>query len=167
VIRHHLDYAAMTVGFALMGAAQLVVAAGVALAPSPRVRTTAIMLHASILVTWLASRTIGLAVVPGAEDPAAFGMADSIASLLGAGVLAALIAVADRGRRAARTAFSPRTARRITAVVVIAALGLTVPAVLAPHSHVGHDHRDVSEVPAAPDHPRPGGDHDDHPHDHG
>jgi hypothetical protein len=167
VIRHHLDYAAMTTGFALIGVAQLVVAAGLALVPLPRVRAAAVVLHASILVTWLASRTVGLAVVPGAEDPAAFGMADTIANLISVGVLASLIAASRVGRRRALTAFSARMARRLTTAVAVAALVLAVPAILAPHSHRGHGHPGVGGVPAGPDHAPPGGDHDDHTHGHG
>jgi hypothetical protein len=165
VIRHHLAYAAITAGFALMGVAQLVVALGLALAPAPRTRVTAAVLHASILAIWLVSRTVGLALVPGAEDPAAFGVADTIANLFGAGVLAALAAPMAAGRRASHTVFPPRTARRVGAVVAIAALALAVPAVLAPHSHAGHDHPGAGEMPVGPDHAPPGGDH--HDHDHG
>jgi hypothetical protein len=167
VIRHHLDYAAMTAGFAFMGVAQVIVASRLALAPSPRARVAAVVLHASILAIWLASRTVGLAVVPGAEDRAAFGLADTIANVLGAGVLAALAGATVAGRRDARTPFSPRTARRVVTVVAIAALGFAVPAVLAPHSHTGHDHPDAGEIPAGPDHAPPGGDHHDHDRDHG
>jgi hypothetical protein len=167
VTRHHFDDAAMTTGFALTGAAQLVVAAGLALATSPRVRAAAVLLHASILVTWLASRTVGLAVVPGAEDPAPFAMADTIANLLGIGVLAALAAATSVGRRAAGIPFSSSTARWATTVVALVALALAVPAVLAPHRHGGHDHPNGGEVPAGPGHAPPGGDHDDHVHDHG
>jgi hypothetical protein len=165
VIRHHLDDAATTAGLALMGVAQLVVALGLTLTSALRTRVTAVLLHASILAIWLVSRTVGLALVPGAEDPAAFGVADTIANLFGAGVVAALATATVAGRRVGRTPFSPGTARRVVTVVAIVAVGFTIPAVLAPHSHAGHDHPGAGEMPVGPDHAPSGGEH--HDHDHG
>jgi hypothetical protein len=165
VIRHHLDEAAVTAGLALIGGAQLLVAAGLTTAPSRRVRGAGVLVHTSVVATWLVSRSVGLVVVPGAEDPVAFGVSDTIANLLGAGVIAALAVAFHLERRPTDFAVTARVARRATILVAIVAVGLTVRAVLAPHNHSGHGPVDVGEVPADPDHAPSGG--RDHTHDHG
>jgi len=93
VVRHHIDYGVITAGFALMGGAQLLVAAGLLIKPQSRVRLVGAMLHAGILATWLSSRTVGLTVVRGAEEPVSFGFPDTIANLFGMGVIACLVMV--------------------------------------------------------------------------
>jgi hypothetical protein len=160
VIRHHVEYAAITLGFAVMGSAQLVAAAGLLTRPTRRVRAASVTLHAVIVTTWLVSRTVGLGYVSGAEDPAPFGIADTIANLLGAGVIATLVAAAP-----VRAALSTRAAHTVTALAGVAAVALAVPAALAPHHHADHDHPGT-EVPAEDQH-GPGDGHAEDGHDHG
>jgi hypothetical protein len=148
-----------------MGSAQLVAAAGLLARPTRRVRAASVTLHAVIVTTWLVSRTLGLGYVSGAEDPAPFGIADTIANLLGAGVIATLVAAARAEPRPVRAALSTRAAHTVIALAGIAAVALAVPAALAPHHHADHDHPGT-EAPAEVQHGSGDG-HAEDGHDHG
>ena len=167
VIRHHLGYELITAGFAVMGGAQLFFAAGMLIDSSRRLRVAGMTLHASIVTTWLLSRTVGLVVVPGAENRASFGFADTTANAFAIGVIVALVAVAHVEARPERAALSVRASRAAWLLMVLTA-AVTVPAVLATHDHAGHD-RPTGDGPAVPanGHAPGAGGSDDHGHDHG
>lgn len=167
VVRHHLDDGVVTSGFVMMGVAQLLVAAGLRTGSAARLRRAGLLLNAAIVATWLVSRTVGLVVVPGAEERAVVGVADTIANVFAFSVMASLATIGRARTPLPRFTPSRRAARRAVAMLTVAALSLTVPAVLAPHQHSGHDHPATGEP--APGHgPTPSGDgHDDHTHDHG
>jgi hypothetical protein len=167
VIRHHLDYVATTVGFAVIGAAQLLIAAGLLRGSTARLRTAALLVHATIVATWLLSRTVGLVIVPGAEDRVPLGVADTIANALAIGVIAALVAAARGERRSVRVAVARRLARGVTAVVAVATVALTAAALLAPHDHAAHDHPATDEQVPGHDHGPAVGTNDAHTHGHG
>ncbi len=160
VVRHHPDAAVVATGFVLMGLAQLLVALRLRTAPTRRARAAGVWVHVSILATWLLSRTFGLLVVPGAEDRAAFGLADVVANLLGAAVVVALVLAAGVERRPAAGLLTTRTAHRVTVAVAVTAILMAVPAVLAPHHHGGHIHADDGGGAPEADHPTLGDDHD-------
>jgi hypothetical protein len=162
VVRHHLDYAAMSAAFALMGGAQLLVAARLLIKPSPSVRLIGLLLHAWIVATWLLSRTVGLVVVPGAEGRAPFGLADTVANVFAVGVIASLVTIDRVHRGSVRAAFSSRVARAALPVIAVTALSLTLPAAFASHHHADHDHPTTGEP--APGHAPPVDGHDDHDH---
>ena len=167
VVRHHLDYGVITAGFALMGGAQLLVAAGLVIKPQSRVRLAGIVLHAGIAATWLLSRTVGLIVVRGAEDPVSFGFPDTIANLFGIAVIACLVMRELMVHRSRRRTLPARAARGVIALIAVAAFALMVPGVSAPHAHAGHDHPVPSEPESGHDEAPALDDHDDHAHDHG
>jgi hypothetical protein len=75
VIRHHLAYFAVTTGFAAMAAAQWWFAFRMLGPPTNRVRLIGVALYSVIVATWLLSRTVGLASVAGAEEPAPVSVA--------------------------------------------------------------------------------------------
>lgn len=167
VVRHHLDYSVITAGFALMGSAQLLVAAGLLIKPHSRVRLAGTTLHAGILATWLLSRTVGLIVVRGAEEPVSFGFPDTIANLFGIAVIACLVMIELVIHRTRRSTLPAHTARGVIALIAVAAIALMVPAVSAPHAHTGHDHPAPSEPESGHDEAPTLDGHDDHAHDHG
>jgi hypothetical protein len=165
VIRHHLDFPGLAVGFGAMGLAQSWFAARVFTKPSPRVCWAGAGLHVTIAATWLASRTTGLAVVAGAQHPAAIGVADLTANIMSLAVVAGLVAAGVTGRTGQRKAQGTVVERWITALAGAVVLLTAVPAVLAPHDHAGHELDDGSSVVGGHDHgDGPAGDHD---HGHG
>jgi hypothetical protein len=166
VVRHHLDDAVVTAGFALMGGAQLVVGVGLITRPASRARLAG-LLHAGIVATWVLSRTVGLVVVPGAEERASFGFADTIANMFSLGVIAALATIDRTDRRSARHPLSARVARGVLVAVGVAAVAVAAPAALAPHQHAGHDHPATGEPASGHDHAPTDDGHDDPAHDHG
>lgn len=166
VVRHHLDYAVIAAGFALMGGAQLLVAVGLFTRSTSRSRLAGFLLHAGIVVTWLLSRTVGLVIVPGAEGGVPFGVADTTANVFALGVIASLGTIGRIDHLCARVRLSTRVERYAVGVIALAAVGLTGPAAFAPHEHAGHDHLASSEpTPGQDDHPPTVDIHDDHHHD--
>lgn len=167
VIRHHLDDTAVTVGFALTGFGQLLLAVGLLALSSTRVRAAGVLLHASIVITWLVSRTVGLAVVPGAEHREPFGLADTVANAFGVCVVVALIAAHLLSSKSDRQELRVGVTPAVTALAVVAVFALTVPAALASHEHGVHDHPVDGQPMPAHDHP-PIDEHGAaHDHDHG
>jgi hypothetical protein len=169
VLRQHLEYPLIMVGFALMGLAQWTFAAMLAVAPSARLRSAGLVLHAVIALTWAASRTVGLPFVPGAEQRAPVGTADVIANVASIAVIGLIVALIELDRRPDRVPLSRRRSRRILLVLAAAAAAATVAAVRAPHDHTQHQHHvpGGEPLPAAPDHDLdPVGVHEDHDHDH-
>ena len=167
VIRHHVDYAAVAAGFALMGAAQWLFAVHMATKPSLRAQAAGVLLHTMIVVIWVLSRTIGLAIVPGAEDPAPVGLPDLVANLFAVTIIVTTLAMRHVSNDV-RPRELPRVGTRLTAAIAVGVVALTVPAVLAGHDHAGRDHP-VTDEPASTHDGGPVGDHghDDHSHDHG
>ena len=156
VIRHHLESVPLTAAFALMGGAQWWFAAR-ALAMSSLTRSAGLVLHAAILSTWLLSRTVGLALVPGAEQPAPIGTADLVANLFAAVVVVTLVLLKELDRRPSPALVREGSARAIWLVIAAAVLLAGVPAVLAPHDHhegpraTGPEASHRDQGPTAPD----------------
>ena len=155
VIRHHLDFVAMTTGFAVMGSAQWWFAVRMVRNPSSSARLVGLLLHGAIFSTWVWSRTAGLAFVPGAEERAAVGLPDVVANVFAVAVLASLAAMSILDRRPAPTSVSARASRAIRTVVAIGVLACTAPAVVAPHGHAADDRGGSTE--------RAGGEHNHAP----
>lgn len=165
VIRHHLDDVVVTSGFALIAGAQLLSAALLLTRPSARTRMGVAVLHATVLTTWLLSRTVGLVILPGAEDRAPVGLADSIANAFAVCVVVILVRTIRVEQRRVRSWVPPRPSR-IVAAAAIAVVSLTAAACLAPHEHANHDHPATGEHMPEHDEPAVAG-HDDHTHGHG
>lgn len=163
VIRHHLGNAIVTSGFVLIGGAQLLAAALLLTRPSPRTRRAVILLHTTVFSAWLLSRTVGLVVVPGAEDRAPVGVADSIANAFAVSVVVVLVRTIHVEQRRVRSSALLRVPRTVVAVIAVAIVSLTVAAGIAPHDH---DHPATGEHVPEHDGPAVAG-HDDHTHDHG
>ncbi|MGE0309011.1 MAG: hypothetical protein AB7Q27_25025, partial [Acidimicrobiia bacterium] len=89
-------------GFAVMAAAQWWFVFRMLRRPTSRVRLFGAGLHGAIVATWLQSRTFGLAVVPGAEDPAPVGVVDVTAIVFLLLVIVALAGTWWSGRRGLR-----------------------------------------------------------------
>lgn len=167
VIRHHLHYATIVVGFAVIAGAQAWFAVQMFTRPSRRAQQLGMLLHLAIVSTWLLSRSVGLAIVPGAEDPSPVGLADAIATALSTMVIVALLTTARFDRRSSDDLVSLRASRGIVASIALGALIATLPAALAPHDHARHGHPRTAE-PAPEGDREPGVDgQDDHAHDHG
>lgn len=152
-IGEHLDFPVVAIAFALIGAAQLAFAAAVLIRPSATVLVLGAVLHVAIIVLWVFSRTTGFAFVPGAEDPSDIGVPDLVAQGFSVAVIGAAViwmALRSDGRG---LDLAPAVTNRVKAVVLIGALFMTVPALLAPHEHSheesssrdeGHGHDDES-----------------------
>jgi hypothetical protein len=140
VIRHHAEFVAIAIGFGVMGIAQSAVAVRMFVRPSRAARRMAVTVHATILTVWVLSRTTGLVVVPGAEDPSRVGLADLIATAFGVAVIICVGALNRLERRPARS--QPIALQRgLAAAVGVVVLALAAPAIAAPHVHDhGHAH---------------------------
>ena len=152
-IGEHLAFPVVAIAFALIGAAQLSFAAAVLIRPSATVFMLGALLHTTIIVLWVFSRTTGFAFVPGAEDPSDIGVPDLVAqgfsiAIIGAAVIWMALRAESRGFDLA-----PAVVNRVKAVVLVGALFMTVPALFAPHEHSheessatdeGHGHDDES-----------------------
>jgi hypothetical protein len=173
VVREHGDLAVVATGFALMGITQCLLAAGILARRSRRLILVAGAVHATLVVVWLLSRTTGLLVIPGAEDAEPVGIADLAAATLSLGVVGVAVITLVLDRTAMTVAVPARAGRWMTALVLAGAVSLSVPAVLADHSHrrARHSH-DPQVRPAArvtPDPPTTAARADHHhavPHDH-
>lgn len=166
VIRHHVADLAVATAFAAMAAAQWWFAWRMLRNPTDRVRLLGVWLHGAILGTWLVSRTVGLAVVPGAEDPAPVGVSDATATVFSILVVVALARARSSGWRERRPVMPRRLAACIAGIVTVGVLLATVPAVLADHDHAAHEHPG-SDTPDSQDDHDPVDDHHDDGHDHG
>lgn len=164
VIRHHLAYFAVATGFAAMAAAQWWFAFRMLGRPTNRVRLLGVALHSVIVATWLLSRTVGLASVAGAEEPAPVGVADVTANLYSTLVVAMLARTWWSTRCGRRPLVLLRLAGPITALVAVGVLVGAVPAVLADHDHGNHE-PPAGHQPVDDGHDDDG--HDDDGHDHG
>ena len=139
VVRHHLDYSVVAAGFIVIGSAQVLFGVLMVARPSAPARTVGLLLHLAIVSTWLLSRTVGLALVPGAEDPAPVGVADITATVLSVAVIASLVAMTRLEQRTQLVAVPARVSKSIAGAVAIVALAVTVPAASAGHDHTDHD----------------------------
>lgn len=157
VIRHHLEFAAIAGGFAVMGGAQWSVAVRMLVRPSASTRRAVVAVHVAIVALWVMSRTVGLVVVPGAEAPSRAGLADLTAAAFSIAVIVGVAAVRRAGRNSERSR-AGRTHRGLAVAVGLAVLALAAPAALADHDH----HLDHSPAPASPGHDHGG--HADHQH---
>jgi hypothetical protein len=156
VIRDHLEFAVVAVGFAVMATGQWVFALWMLTRPSRGALLVGAAIHAVIAAIWVLSRTTGLAFVPGAEAASPVGVADVVANTFSLGVVGvAVIESALRG--VVGDVVLPRVvARQMTGLVVVGALFLSVPAIWAPHDHAAHAPHDQGSGL--------GGNHDDGPH---
>lgn len=152
VIRDHLDFAVVAAGFAVMGAAQGAFALRVLTRPSRRLLLVGGALHAVIAVIWLTSRTTGLVFIPGAEHIEPFGVADLVATTFSLGVLGVAVTAHALDTTSTAVVVPARVAQAMTAVVVVGAMCLSVPALLTPHDHdhlphirPAHRHHETSQ----------------------
>lgn len=138
VIRDHLDFAVIAVGFAVMAAAQWAFALRMLTRPSRQVLLLGGALHAVIVALWVLSRMTGLGVIPGAEAAEPVGVADLVSTTFSLGVIG-IVAIARSLDQATKPVMMPQVvARRMIAIILAGALFLTVPAVLVPHDHDAH-----------------------------
>ncbi|HEX6221920.1 MAG TPA: hypothetical protein VF115_12570 [Acidimicrobiia bacterium] len=147
VTRQHLDFAIVAAGFVFMGVAQWVFALTILKRPTTVIAISGGVLHAAIVTVWILSRTIGLAFVPGAEHVAPVGVTDIVATSFSV----AVVGTAVMWRALSGSTVSVNVPypgfRTVAAVLAIGALFLTVPALAAPHDHVGsHVSTDTAEV---------------------
>lgn len=167
VVRHHLTDLAVATTFCAMAAAQWWFALRMLRNPTDRVRLLGVWLHGAIIGTWLVSRTVGLAVEPGAEDPAPVGVSDGTACVFSLLVLVALAGARWSGWRERRRVMTRRLAGCVTGIVTVGVLLAAVPAVLGDHDHADHQHPGSDTTDSQHDHDPVDDHHDDDGHDHG
>lgn len=142
VIRDHLELAVTVAGFAVMATGQWAFALHVLTRPSRRVLLLGGAFHAVIVVLWGLSRTTGLAVIPGAAAAEPVGIADLVSTTFSLGVIG-IVAISRALDQATKPVTIPHAAaRRMTTVILVGALTLSVPAVLTPHDHDRHHSQD-------------------------
>lgn len=147
VTRQHLDFPVVVAGFVLMGVAQWVFGFTILKRPTTVIAVSGAVLHAAIVTVWIVSRTIGLAIVPGAEHVAPVGVADIVAITFSVAVIGTVVIWRALGRSIVNVNVPYPGFRTVVAVLVIGALFLTVPAIAAPHDHEGsHVSTDTAEV---------------------
>ena len=147
VTRQHLDFPIVVAGFVLMGVAQWVFAFTVLKRPTTVVANTGGILHAAIVAVWILSRTAGLAFVPGAEHVASVGVADIVATTFSVAVIGTVVVWRALSGRTANINVPNPGIRSVVATLAIGALFLTVPAIAAPHHHLGsHVSTEMAEV---------------------
>lgn len=134
----HLHHPVMAVGFLAMAVVQLLVALKLRARGGRRWIKAAIVANAAIVAVWVASRTIGLAFVPGIDGAEGVGLPDLIATGLEI-VTIALAAALLRRPRAPAAAVEATAAWRLTAAVAAVVVWLAAAAVLSPDAHE-HDH---------------------------
>ncbi|MGH8958656.1 MAG: hypothetical protein ACRDVK_08260 [Acidimicrobiia bacterium] len=152
VLGDHLDLALVAGGFALMGLLQWTFVWCILSRPSHGVLLLGGLLHAGIAMLWMVSRTVGLAFINGAQDPEAVGVADLAANTFSVAVVGAAFVGLGLYRSGQPVVIPPSIATRVRGLVLAGAIFLTVPALLAPHSHAVSDSH-VTEV--GYDHARP------------
>jgi hypothetical protein len=108
--------------------------------PSPRLLLGGAALHGAMTATWLASRTVGLGFVPGAEEPAAEGVADIVAQVFSLGVVAAVTARVALGAAGTAVVVPGLAAQRLATAAGAGVLLLLAPAIVTPHDHTAHEH---------------------------
>lgn len=150
-IGSHFDFPLIAAGFAFMAAAQWAFAVAHLLRPSPRLLVAGGVFHVGIIILWLATRTVGLSFVPGAEVPADFGVADVVANAFSLVVVGTTAIGLARHKAATALVVPPSVATRIKAVVLAGVIFLTVPAMTSPHDHGTHP-ADLSTDQASPHH---------------
>jgi hypothetical protein len=155
----HNDDAALAWLFAATAILQLGWAALVLVRPWTALVAGGVVLNGACVVTWVLSRTVGLAGP--LANVEAVGAPDAIAAMLATLACLAALAVLLLGSRASARLDAP-----VLVVSVVAVLALVVPAMAAPHEHSdgddGHVHRELAAAPA----PAPADSHSDaHTHD--
>jgi len=147
VTRQHLDFPIVVVGFVFVGVAQWVFAFTILKRPATIVANTGGVLHAAIVAVWILSRTAGLAFVPGAEHVLSVGVADIVATTFSLAVIGTVVMWRALSGSTANVNVPNPGVRIVVAAFAIGALFLTVPAIAAPHHHVGsHVSTDTAEV---------------------
>ena len=147
VTRQHLDFPIVAAGFVFMGVAQWVFAFTILKRPTTLIAVSGAVLHAAIVTVWILSRTIGLAFFPGAEHVAPVGVVDIVATSFSVAVVGTVVIWLALEGPIANVNVSHREFRTVAAVLAIGALFLTVPAIAAPHDHLGsHVSTDTSVV---------------------
>jgi hypothetical protein len=161
-VRHHFSYPTVAAAFAMMGTAQVLLAALLVWRPSRRLPWVGIAVHAAITAAWLMSRTVGLGFVAGASDPQDVGMADAIATAISVVVIAVSARLILMSHRRVQPGLVPVGVAR----VLMATVGAVTLASAIPASWAGHDHDHTSGP--APSVVGPGQHGDDAgPHQHG
>jgi hypothetical protein len=145
VIGDHADFALVAGGFALMGAMQWAFAGRILTRPSRRFLGLGALLHAGIALLWIASRTIGLPFVDGARQPTEVGVADLAANVLSVAVVGTALLGLSIYRRDFRVGVPTSMANRMKLAAVGFVVFVTVPALMAPHTH-SHPAIDPAEM---------------------
>lgn len=119
VVPDHLqEFAPFGVFFAVVGLAQLGLAAAVPVRPGRRLVAVSAALQALLVLLWLASRTIGLPVGPEPWAPEPIGVADVVCVALEVVAVLVLTGLALRGGRPRR----PHPVRTPMGVIAVAAV---------------------------------------------
>jgi hypothetical protein len=160
-VRHHLSYPTVVAAFAVMGAAQVMLASLLVWRPSRRLPWVGIAVHAAITSAWVLSRTVGLGFVDGVSDPQDVGIADAVATAISVAVMAVSARLILMSHRRVQPGLVPVGVAR----VLMAAVGAVTLASAIPASWAGHDHDHTSGP--APSVVGPGQHGDDaRPHQH-
>ena len=137
----HTEHAHIAAFFVIASIGQFVVAGLLATRVIPkRAPALAVLFNGGLLLTWLASRTVGLGFVPDAGEVEAIGWKDVAASGLELAALATLGLALVMPAAAGAVEVSYRTGQRILAGMAASTLALTVPGVLVAHEHGAHSH---------------------------
>jgi hypothetical protein len=144
----HRDLVFVATGFLVMAIGQASVAIGVVIRPILPVIAAAGALHSAIFLTWVVSRTMGLAPIPGSEPVASVGVADVVANTFSIAVVAIAIVAITLHMTSETLTFPRMAARTLRAVSVVAAMILTVAALSAAHEHVDDDAGGSVPVPS-------------------
>jgi hypothetical protein len=142
VAGQHLDHPLQAAAFLAMAAGQLGLAGWIALGGSRRLLFAAVGGNIAIVSIWALTRMTGIAFVDGLEVPQQVGLADVMATLLEAGVVAAAVVRLAAPERALAIPVA-RPERGRVGIGACAAM-LTVPALLVGHTHsAAHRHDDA------------------------
>ena len=144
VVGDHLEFPIVAAGFAAMGILQWAFAWRTLTRPSRALLLIGGLLHAIIAGLWIVSRTLGIAFFTGAQEPAAVGVSDLAANTFSVAVVGAAFLGLGLSR-SVPVVLPPSIAKRLTSVALGLVTFLTVPALLAPHSH-SHSEPHLSET---------------------
>lgn len=131
VIDDHTNSLLLMAAFAAMGLTQWTTAAGL-WRHHVWADWAALSLQPAIIMTWMLSRTAGIPLITGWGSPEPAGVADVVATALGA---AAVILVVASRRVSGESATFVRGSRALRTLTLAFVVLLLVPAVLAPHAH--------------------------------
>ena len=135
----HRELTVIATGFAAMAISQLVLVGVLLIRPSAKALVWIGALHAGIALVWIMSRTIGLSLIPGAEQAAQVGVADVVANTFSLAVVGVTIVALSLDRPSQAVPLHPNTVRAVKVVALVGALILTVAALGETHDHAHND----------------------------